>query len=152
DLHLWMIWTRRATETRLMLSQLAGWQQSSPEVFNRILNQLTDAAQRSADMAEQGQTRLLLQSFRLYADALRVLSEASGIDIISREHQEIRSVAEKMGLVYKPSGAGGGDIGFAATDDPGLIEPFQHRIEAMGYHSMAVPVDSFGYQVTCESE
>ncbi|MHB1766078.1 MAG: mevalonate kinase family protein [Gammaproteobacteria bacterium] len=152
NLYLWMIWTRRSTETSSMLDQLARWRCSHPELSRITMDQMFDAAQRSADMAEQGRAGSLLQSFRLYADALQLLSDASGIDIISSEHREIRALAEKMGLVYKPSGAGGGDIGFAATDDIALIAPFQHKIEALGYHGMAVPVDSSGFKVIRKSE
>ena len=151
-LHLRIIWTRRSTDTGSMLQQLTTWQQSDPEHAHVIMSQLGDAASRSAALASQDHAGSWLEAFRLYADALRTLSIASGVDIISREHQEISDVAKQVGLVYKPSGAGGGDIGFAATDDAALMGPFQHQIEAMGYHGMMAPVDSSGLQVLCHSE
>lgn len=152
SLHLGMVWTGRSTETGAMLKLLAKWRESHPRLFQSAIDRLTDAALQSATLADQGQTSLLIQSFRLYGEALNSLSRASGINIISREHQEIEARATKMGLVYKSSGAGGGDIGFAATEDLDLLKRFQHTIEAMGYHVMPVPIDPSGLTVKRQTE
>lgn len=149
-LHLWMVWTGRSTSTSVMLDQLARWQKLQPEAYRASMKMLSRAAQQSAEYAEAGRVDLLLQSFRSYAKALKSLSEASGVEIISKEHQEIQAAAESMGLVYKPSGAGGGDIGFVATEDVSLIEPFRHRIELMGYDGTSVLVASLGHEVMCK--
>jgi phosphomevalonate kinase len=48
-----------------------------------------------------------------YASLLALLGQRCGVDIVSAPHRWLASLAGQMGGAYKPSGAGGGDMGVA---------------------------------------
>lgn len=56
-----------------------------------------------------------LDNFARYIEALRALDEAATIGIYSSGHKEIATAAERSHVLYKPCGAGGGDLGVALS-------------------------------------
>ena len=58
--------------------------------------------------------------------------------IWSAAHKELLAVAQRAGVVYKPSGAGGGDYGLAFAIERERLAEFGERASAAGY-SEAVP-------------
>lgn len=61
-------------------------------------------------------------------DLLERMDNDAKLGIFSSEHQKARSLAQDQGLVYKPSGAGGGDMGIAIGTDPEAIRRFERNI------------------------
>lgn len=61
-------------------------------------------------------------------DLLERMDNDAKLGIFSSEHQTARSLAKNEGLVYKPSGAGGGDMGIAIGTDPEAIQRFERNL------------------------
>ena len=59
----------------------------------------------------------MLARLAAYTDALQTLDEAANIGIFSPPHLRGRALAARHGILYKPCGAGGGDMGIAMSDD-----------------------------------
>ena len=71
-----------------------------------------------------------------YQHALMTLDNAADLKIFSAEHQELVKIAADFGLVYKPCGAGGGDIGIAFADtkqQPTVLENFRTAATTAGF-------------------
>ena len=62
-----------------------------------------------------------------FAGAMSELGEAAGIPVVSEEHRRLGDLARKVGIRYKPSGAGGGDVGLGFADDPEAASGFRRR-------------------------
>jgi len=58
------------------------------------------------------------------------------------------AAAEAAGLMYKPCGAGGGDIGIVLASDTESIAAFVERAKERNFRHLAVNVDPLGVQVT----
>jgi phosphomevalonate kinase len=56
-------------------------------------------------------------AWRRYVDALRHLDLAAGLGIFSTAHNVLCELADEFGLLYKPCGAGGGDVGMVIGFD-----------------------------------
>lgn len=56
-------------------------------------------------------------AWRRYVDALRHLDLAAGLGIFSTGHNVLCELADEFGLLYKPCGAGGGDVGMVIGFD-----------------------------------
>ncbi|MEO0813545.1 MAG: hypothetical protein AAFY60_11835, partial [Myxococcota bacterium] len=68
-----------------------------------------------------------LDAVSSFGEQMEALGQAAGISIVSEAHRHHRSVAQRFGAVYKPSGAGGGDIGVAFWAQGGS-KPFEDAL------------------------
>ena len=59
----------------------------------------------------------ILALMKQYNILMQQLDEKYHIGIYTKEHQALANITTKSGLLYKPSGAGGGDLGFILTDN-----------------------------------
>jgi phosphomevalonate kinase len=84
---------------------------------------LINAALKLADEA------INLDNFDRYIHALRKMDEAATIGIYSIEHQYVATAAQRHGVLYKPCGAGGGDLGVALSDDPSKLRLLTEALE-----------------------
>ncbi|MDX1606990.1 MAG: hypothetical protein R3202_12405, partial [Candidatus Competibacterales bacterium] len=87
-----------------------------------------------------------------YTRTLDELGQAAGLRIISPAHREIGSIARRCGVVYKPSGAGGGDCGLGFSNDPQRLARFRHELEAAGWSPVACEIDPAGARLEADPE
>lgn len=102
-LHYRLVWSGTAADTRARLAQLGG----SAESKSRTA--LVKAAIAMAK-AWRSTTRVL-EEYPAYIESLRRFSVDHGLGIFDAGHEELCTKAAAAGLVYKPCGAGGGDVG-----------------------------------------
>jgi len=113
---------------------------------------LVTAAETVAAMWLAGAANPLITSFADYNHALRDFSDDYDLDIFAGGHQEMTALASHCGIVYKPCGAGGGDIGVALSMDEPSIRKFCEQAEQHGARLLDVQVEQQGLVVQVESE
>ena len=99
------VWRSAANRTHQSESASAGTDRASDE-----LDALIDASATLANRA------INLDNFARYINALKAFDEAATIGIFSAGHAEIAIAAERSNVLYKPCGAGGGDLGVALSE------------------------------------
>ena len=67
---------------------------------------------------------------------MKQLDREFDIGIYTKEHKNISCLAKKFGLLYKPSGAGGGDLGFVLSDDMYKIQKFNQLLSDMNHKTI----------------
>ena len=82
-----------------------------------------------------------------YANALKALDNAAGLSVYSPPHLAAERLANASGLVYKPCGAGGGDVGVAVADTPEPLSRFAASAEALGFTILNLEMAANGVQV-----
>ncbi len=131
-----MIDTGVAQSTGQMLARLATWRrdaESAPAVTAALVGSARAAAAEWAAGAAVTATTG-------YAAALQSFDAATGLGIYSHEHRLLDDLAHRAGVAYKPSGAGGGDIGIALSDDPERLEAFDQTVRAAGFAPLPTAV------------
>jgi phosphomevalonate kinase len=111
-LHYRYFWTGRAAKTTEHLVRFADWRASAD---TGSLDALCQASERL--FADPG-----LDQLREYVDRLKSMDIEAGLGIFSEAHDRLHALANRSQVVYKPCGAGGGDIGIALSDDPSHLE------------------------------
>jgi len=98
-----LVWSGIAADTRAKLAQLDSTAESKAR---------TDLLQAATAMATawSSATRVL-DEYPEYIECLRRFSVDHGLGIFDAGHDELCIAAADAGLVYKPCGAGGGDVG-----------------------------------------
>jgi len=125
--------TGRPASTPAMLMRLEDFRAAQPAEYAARFTVLKDgaAAVAAAWVGESIATQL--SALQDYAIALQLLDDVAGIGIWSEEHCVLRKIANRTGVIYKPSGAGGGDFGLAFAADAGVLEAFSAEAQAEGF-------------------
>ena len=100
-----LIWTGVAASTEAKLAKLAQ-QAGGPS-----RSALGLASHKMAEAWRSGNADKILSEYVAYIGVLRQFSVDHGLGIFDAGHEQLTDAATLDGLVYKPAGAGGGDIG-----------------------------------------
>jgi phosphomevalonate kinase len=147
SLHWCCVWSGRPAQTSELLARMAVWRARAPASYGLLLRDLRLSAEAATMAIESGNAPALLETIALYAEGLRKLGEASGVDIFSLEHRAIGACAAACGVTYKPCGAGGGDIGIALSNDPLRLREFRLRVAREGFREIELKPDACGLRV-----
>lgn len=113
---------------------------------------LLTAAEEAASVWAGGEVAEILNVFRRYTDTLRQFSIDHDLGIFDAGHDELTDLAASLGVVYKPCGAGGGDIGIVLASDESAITRFCDQAETNGFQQLAVALDPNGITVSVGDE
>lgn len=114
QLHWQIVWTRTSAATAGSLGDFNNWYQQTAHA------ELDDLADRARALFEQPD----LANLSAYTQQLQVLDNTAELNIFTPEHRRLATIAAAHGLIYKPCGAGGGDIGLACGLDPHALQAF----------------------------
>ena len=123
DIHLSYVYSGYGTRTGQMLDRFNLWREKGDRGL--IHNWLEAASSVVACISDPDE---FIRSISHQTDLLERMDNDGKIGIFSSEHQTARSLAQNEGLVYKPSGAGGGDMGIAIGTDPDALRRFERNV------------------------
>ena len=146
-LYVLPIWTGHAASTPAMLEKLVNFSDRKPDIYKDHMAELAAASDYAITQWQQGQPNTILASLRDFADRLQALDSAVQIGIWSASHQQLRSIADDHGVVYKPSGAGGGDCGLAFGVDKAAVDNLASEIESAGFYLPQLEMADSGLRI-----
>jgi phosphomevalonate kinase len=141
------VWTGQSASTAGMLGRLEARTKAKDHETLAALADLGGIAAVGLDRIEAGDLAAALDAIGRYGAVMAALGRAAGLEIYTAEHLELRRLAQRSGMRYKPSGAGGGDIGVAFGDDPEAAVGFKVRAAAAGFIPLDLAVDPTGVTV-----
>lgn len=135
--HYRLIWTGTSASTA---DHLARFERGGAQVpqFDALIS-AADAVARASDAR-------FVRELARFTQALAAFDGAAGLGIYSPAHTAIAALA-KDSVVYKPCGAGGGDIGGAFSDDPEALSSFAAAVTAAGFRPIDMELDQHGVLV-----
>lgn len=145
-LGLAVVWTGRSAETGEFLDRLSrrmSGQDGSSEIEN-ALGRLGGVATDGVLALGRRDAPSFLTAVDAFAEGMENLGRTAGLDIVSREHIELGRLARRCGVSYKPSGAGGGDIGIGLSLDPEALNGFVRTVSKSGFHVLDISLDPCG--------
>jgi phosphomevalonate kinase len=75
-----------------------------------------------------------------YDTQLKKIDHLGSIGIYTTIHKNIQRVAEEFNVFYKPSGAGGGDMGIALSSSPESLNGFLDQIDRLNWNISCLPL------------
>jgi len=118
ELAIRVLWTGVSASTEASLQKLAEQAKRPSQA------QLGLAAARMASVWRSGDATSILAEYATYIRALRQFSIDHDLGIFDAGHNELTDAAMANNLVYKPAGAGGGDIGVLFGRDAADLDAF----------------------------
>ena len=136
-----VVWTGVPASTTARLEKLA----SKAKKASR--SALLLAAPKMRDAWSSGEVDFILAEYVNYIGVLRQFSVDHDLGIFDAGHDELTDAAMMDGLVYKPAGAGGGDIGILFGHDDAELEAFLERRCALVHGVLSCRLDPSGVRL-----
>lgn len=134
------VWVGRGARTRRRLEVFAEYLKGGDRTALRALG----------DCSERMFRHPAVDGLIGYIRALKRLDRAANLGIYSAPHLALERLAAAEGLIYKPCGAGGGDVGMAVADAPGRLAGFAAAARAAGYTPLNLEAARQGVRLQTE--
>lgn len=121
-----------STETATMVERFRLEFDNLPvSLRRRFINAANTVADSLAD------NRIFFTAMEQFTQVYRELDSKSNLEIWSAQHETMFRLASEVGAVYKPSGAGGGDIGVVIATEPQRLAELRRKVS----NSSVIPLD-----------
>lgn len=137
-----LLWSGKPADTSGKLAQFGSRHRDRAAATSS--GKLAAAAGQVYEAWKNGGAAAVVASLREYAAALQRFSVDHDLGVFDAGHRELFDEAERRGLVYKPCGAGGGDIGVVFALQRAEIADFADRARNAGFILMDIQPDLSG--------
>ena len=141
------IFAGRSASTPELVGHYRAWRRDRPREAAALVQRLTALAEAGCAALRQGDAAAWLEAFAAYGRGLQELGDEIGAAIVTAEHREIGAEAQRHGVAYKVSGAGGGDLGLACAADVGRLDAFRKSVGDRGFRVINVSLAEHGLVV-----
>ena len=140
-IHLAFVFTGAGSRTTALLATFDAWRQRGA---TGPLERLAAAAREVVDSTTLPDA--FLDALGEYTDLLERFDRSTRIGIFGPGHRRARVLSSRLGAVYKPCGAGGGDTGVAVSTEVDVIDAFKEGAEAAGLVVLDMNISPRGVQ------
>lgn len=133
-----LLWSGVAAATRGKLARFGD------QPGSRSRDELSVASGAMAALWAGGDAPAIVAGLGRYARALKRFDEAHGLGIFDAGHARLAELGAEAGLVYKPCGAGGGDIGVALATSRASLASFEKTAMRAGFTALESSIDLRG--------
>ena len=122
-LQMLFVFCGRGTRTSELLAKFDAWRDGNKP---SALKYLAQAAGEVADCTANA--GLFVDALDEYAYVLERFDQIADLGIFGAGHRQLRQLAAPAGVVYKPCGAGGDDVGMATATDVDALARFKDAV------------------------
>jgi mevalonate kinase len=130
-----------------LVARYRAWHRERPREAAARVRRLTTQAEAGCTALRDGDAAAWLEAFAAYGRGLEELGDEIGAAVVTAEHREIGAEAQRHGVAYKVSGAGGGDLGLACGTDFGRLDAFRKSVGDRGFRVINVSLAEHGLVV-----
>jgi len=140
ELHYALLWSGVAADTADKLDQLSNVDACATRA------ELVTASASVANTWSGGRPQAIIDELRAYTAVLRRFDIDHELGIFDAGHAALADEAESSGLVYKPCGAGGGDLGIVVANNATEVAAFIDTAREQNYKHLHMAIDATGLQ------
>ncbi len=144
SLYLLFIWSGKSASTQQFVQKVQSFKTKSPKKYHEIMKQMLRTSEQGCRAFSLGHVEQFLKAVREYYRLMDHLGKQSGAPIISEVHQRLAEIVEAAGGVYKPSGAGGGDLGIAFAASNSVISEIKQRLNPTPFQTISLDIAQKG--------
>jgi phosphomevalonate kinase len=139
-----LLWSGVSSDTGAQLGKLAAAATGATRA------ELVAAAGEVASVWGGGRSSDVVDALRVYATVLRRFDVEHGLGIYDAGHAALAVAAESCGVVYKPCGAGGGDLGIVIACDAAAVAACVALAREQGFRHLPMAIAARG--LSCDGE
>jgi mevalonate kinase len=138
------VWTGRAASTRRRVAQVRAFGERQPRAYRVLMDEMHGVAEMGCEAIAGDDPARFFDAVAEYGEALARLGADSGAEILSAEHRRVHEVVRAEGGVYKPSGAGGGDLGVAFAESAAATRRVEEAVARAGFEIVRLQIAAPG--------
>jgi phosphomevalonate kinase len=143
------VWTGTPADTGDLLERLSRRMDGDGDAGIRAaIDRMGEISAAAIHAVRHGDVAAFLELIADFGAGMEDLGRAAGIDIMSGRHRELGRLARRFGVAYKPSGAGGGDMGIGFSGDRDALDDFERAAVGQGSAVVAVASTTDGLRWT----
>lgn len=146
DMHYALLWSGQPASTRLQLEKVADFRKTASAL------QLRQMAERVPGAWQNDSTGNILAVMQEYAAALRYFDDDHRLGIYAAGHAHMARQADSTDVLYKPCGAGGGDLGIAIARDAKALASFVASSRKLKFEQVDLEIEPLGIVVETSAE
>lgn len=145
-LHALAVPTGDGADTPTLVGLTRRLAEADPAAHEHCIQPLLQLAQHGARALAQGEVARALTIADEYFDALATLGSASQAPIVTETHHQLRRIAARAGGVFKPTGAGGGDLGLVLAGSETIAAACAKALTTAGHPPVGLRFGAPGLQ------
>ena len=140
------VWSGQCASTHQFLQRLRSWREQRGVDYTKCMDGLGSISAGVIESIEQGDAAAFITAADRFASAVAELGRRAGLEIFNPVHRDLLDMAKKLRLVYKPCGAGGGDLGVAMGVESEDTKQFAELVKSSGYQTIDIALNPEGVQ------
>lgn len=141
------IFAGKSAATSDFVERFRNWRRAEPVQSAALLTELAAVSGAGCNAVRAGDAERFIAAVAEYGKLLDALGNALRCDVLTPEHRRIAALADKFGVTYKTSGAGGGDIGVAFSRDAEALAAFRVAAAAENFAWVELAIAAEGLVV-----
>ena len=117
-----------SADTKEMIKKYSLGKLENEHFFLEISKEMRESLSELSQAFKENKILSILSAIKKYSTLMIEMDNTLGIGVYTDKDKEISILAEKEGLLYKPSGAGGGDLGIIIGERDNLINEFVDKL------------------------
>jgi phosphomevalonate kinase len=147
NLFLLSVWSGVSVSTRKLLSRVEDFRSQHKREYEETMSRLRTLSSCGCESYAKKNLSDFLDIVQDYYEVLKIFSTRSNIPIISDIHEKIAKIVNRSDAIYKPSGAGGGDIGIAFCDSEEKLENVKKELADNNIDTLSLGISEKGVVV-----
>jgi len=136
-----------SASTPKLVMRVNTWRDSEPVVFKELMADMSRVSAAVIAASRSGDLTTVRKGCSEYCGLMQRLGELSGADILSAPHRRVRDASTQKSFDYKPSGAGGGDLGIVLADQSDDLLGFKDTLQELGAKWTELGISSQGVRL-----
>lgn len=143
-LHALAVPTGDGADTPTLVGATRRLAETDRRAHNRCIEPLAELAHDGVRALAEHDITSVLNTADAYFDALAALGTAAGEPIVTNTHHELRRIAAQAGGVFKPTGAGGGDLGLVLAPSGAAADACTKALTTAGHAPVGLEFGAAG--------
>ena len=124
DLYIKGVITSDQSSTKMMIEKYNRGKDSNQIFFNKLYSEINHLLNQISTAWDTQNSAKIIELMQTYNTFINQLNEKFNLGIFTDEHKRLIELARSADVFYKPSGAGGGDLGLVITNSEKKLTHF----------------------------
>ncbi len=147
-LHFACVWTGASASTADMLARVREFERTQPDAYAACIEAMSRISGEALAAFRAGRVTDIVAQTAAYSDAMSAFGREAGAPIVSEAHAALAKLAAGLDVSYKPSGAGGGDVGLLFSTSRARLQEACEQCLTAGYPIVNVRIHDQGVTVS----
>ena len=145
--HLAAIWTGTPASTASFLQIVGEARSSRPAAYRGWIRKMADVSDRGLAALLSRDLSVFGECLDAYGELMGSFGDFCGMPVVSVDHAAIGKLVREAGGCYKPSGAGGGDVGLVWARKAEPLQRIVRRVREYGYLPVSLSFNAEGLRI-----